>query len=512
MNPSYFQALLSVPVLLVTVSILWYIITIRRTKAHEPLPPGPWGLPIVGYLPFLGNNLLQQFTDLATQYGPIFKLRLGSRLCIVIGSQSLTKEILRDQDLIFANRDAPIAVKSATFDENDIVWSPHNSNWRLMRKVLVREMLSNKSLQASYNLRKDEIRRTISDVYAKIGESIEIGGLSYITDFNVMTNVLWGGTIKGEEGDRVLDELRILVPKVVGLLGKDNISDFFPVLAGFDIQGVKKEVDNHMQSVDKIFDKVIAQSKEKLSEDQDDIDIDGRKDFLQILLDLKGNEDPDMSINQTQIKALLMDTIAAATDTSATVEWTMAELMNNPKVMTKVQDELANVVGIQNVVEEFHMPKLKYLGAVLKESLRLHPVAPLLIRKSPDHFSTIGGYTIPRNTKIFINLWAIQRDPSIWDDPSDFKPERFLIDTEKLDYIGNNFHYMPFGSGRRMCAGLALGERMVLYLVASLLHSFDWKLAGDEKLDMTERLGIVLRKSTPLFAIPSPRLSNSNLY
>lgn len=192
----------------------------------------------------------------------------------------------------------------------------------------------------------------------------------------------------------------------------------------------------------------------------------------------------------------------------------MAELMNNPDVMKKVQKELSDVVGLDNIVDESHMPKLKYLEAVAKETMRIHPAIPLLIPRSPSESTTVGGYSVPTNTRVFINVWSIHRDPSIWENPTEFRPERFLGEnSEKWDFRGNHPHYLPFGSGRRMCPGISLGERMLFHLLASLLHSFDWKLAnGDGKVDLNETVGIVLRKTTPLVGLATPRLSHSHLY
>ncbi|KAL0289233.1 UNVERIFIED_CONTAM: Flavonoid 3',5'-hydroxylase [Sesamum calycinum] len=158
------------------------------------------------------------------------------------------------------------------------------------------------------------------------------------------------------------------------------------------------------------------------------------------------------------------------------------------------------------------MPKLKYLEAVIKETMRLHPAVPLLIPRSPTQTSTVGGYTVPKRSMVFVNMAWIQRDPSIWDSPLKFKPERFLHDNKKCDFSGNSFHYLPFGSGRRICAGLPLAERMLMYLLASLLHSFEWKRPDSEIIDMSYTFGAFLRKSTPLLAIPTPRLSKPNLY
>ncbi|KAK6161516.1 hypothetical protein DH2020_004897 [Rehmannia glutinosa] len=451
------------------------------------------------------------FTDLGHKYGSIFKLYLGNKLCVVITSPSLAKEVVRDQDVVFANRDITAAAFVASYGGNDIGWSPPNAQWRIMRKILVQEMMSNKSLEASYGLRRDEVRKVIGHVRTEVGKPIDIGGLSFRTEVNVMMNMLWGGTIEGEEGERIGEEFQVLVSKINDLFGKPNVSDFYPVLAGLDIQGVRKQMESHMHSLDKIFDAVITEHKKNLSAGQ--IKKQGKKDFLQILLEIQEKEDSDMSIIEKHVRAILMDIVAGGTDTSATtVEWAMAELMKNPDAMAKAQKELSDVVGLNNIVEEYHMPKLKYLEAVFKETLRLHPAIPLLIPRSPAQSSTVGGYTIPTNSRVFINVWSIQRDPSIWDNPLEFKPERFLGENEKLDFRGNHFHYLPFGSGRRICAGLALAERMLIYLLASLLHSFDWKLPEGETFDMLETFAILLRKSTPLLVNPNPRLPDSNLH
>nr|GEU75324.1 flavonoid 3'-monooxygenase-like [Tanacetum cinerariifolium] len=146
----------------------------------------------------------------------------------------------------------------------------------------------------------------------------------------------------------------------------------------------------------------------------------------------------------------------------------------------------------------------------MKEVLRMHPTLPLLVPHCPSESCVIGGYTIPKGARVFVNAWAIHRDPSIWENPLEFRPERFL--DGKWDYSGNDFNYFPFGSGRRICAGTAMAERMFMFLLGSLLHSFDWKLAEGDKHDLSEKFGIVLKKRVALMAIPTPRLSGSIMY
>lgn len=205
--------------------------------------------------------------------------------------------------------------------------------------------------------------------------------------------------------------------------------------------------------------------------------------------------------------------VVGGTDTSSnSVEFAMAEVMNKPQVLATVQQELDSVVGKDDIVEESHIGKLPYLQAVMKESLRLHAALPLLVPHCPSKESTIGGFAVPKGSRVFINVWAIHRDPSLWENPTEFDPERFLGGKSPGDCSGNDFNYFPFGSGRRICAGIAMAERMVLYSLATLFHSFDWKLPEGEKMDLSEQFGIVLKKRVPLTAIPTPRLSNPVLY
>ncbi|KAH6795262.1 hypothetical protein C2S52_005739 [Perilla frutescens var. hirtella] len=457
----FYVATLSVSMLVI--SVIFYMKLILKTGGHRrPSPPGPRGLPVVGYLSFLGDNLLHDFKDLEQKYGPIFKLHLGHKLYTVISSPPLVKEVVRDHDAVFANRDTPVAVIKHIYD-------------------------------------------------GMIGKATVMGDLCFPAELNVLINMSWGGTVAGELGERVAAEVRAVVAKIADLVGKPNVSDYYPFLAWLDVQGIKRQMENYVESLDKILDVVIAEHTNELAGDQVKRE---RRDYLQILLELNDEGDRGTSkITRKQLKAMLMDVVAGGADTSATIEWAMAELMNNPEVMATAQKELNDVVGLNKIVEESHTPELKYLEAVVKETLRLHPPVPLLVPRSPSRSSTIGGYTIPEGSGVFINIWSIQRDPSIWDMPMEFNPQRFLHG--HYDYSGNQFQYLPFGSGRRICAGRALSERMILYLLASLLHSFDWRLpqgGDDDQLDMSETYGLVLRKSTPLIVIPTPRLPDSTFY
>ncbi|KAB1217068.1 Geraniol 8-hydroxylase [Morella rubra] len=492
---------------------LWVAKQTRKTV--PPLPPGPRGLPLVGYLPFLGTEPHKKFEELAGIYGPIYKVWLGKKLCVVVNSPSLVKEVVRDQDTTFANRDPPVAALAATYGGADIAFLPYGHEWKKLRKIFVREMLSNASLDGSYTLRREQLRKGIRNVYEKIGTPIDVGELTFATLINVMMSLLWGGTLQEDEGANIAAEFKALLAELMVLFAKPNVSDFFPALARFDLQGIERDAKSIFEWNERIFDSAIDMRLKYLAKAKDEGPgiTEQKEDFLQILLELRERDDAATSITTTQIKALLLDVLVGGSDTTTTmVEWAMAELMHHPEAMRRVHGELTEMVGLDCIVEESHLPKLNYLGAVIKETFRLHPALPLLVPRSPSQSSTIGGYTVPKGARIMLNVWAIHRDPKIWDNPLEFRPERFLNDSGRLDYSGNDFNYLPFGSGRRICAGLPLAEKTLKYVLASLLHQFEWQLPPSTELDLSDRFGIVTKKRMPLIAIPTPRLSEPELY
>ncbi|KAG2693733.1 hypothetical protein I3760_08G109900 [Carya illinoinensis] len=472
-------------------AVLWllWVIKKQRKAAVPPLPPGPRGLPIVGYLPFIDTELHTKFEQLGGIYGPIYKIWLGSKLCIVISSPSLVKEVVCDQDAIFANRDATKAALAITSGGVDIVFSPNGPNWRMLRKMFVREMLSPANLDSTFALRSEEIRNTIINVYEKIGAPIDLGELAFMTSMNAIMKLLWGSTLQGEEGAKLGDEFRHMFSDLMLLLGKPNVSDIFPTLASFDLQGIVREVKVISQSIERVLDYVIDKQIKSLAKAKEEGKPKaGQKDFLQVLLEIWEKDNGANLISMTQLKVVLL-------------------------TIRKVQEELTEIVGMDNLVEESHLPKLHYLDAIIKEMLRLHPPIPFLIPRTPSESSIIGGYHVPKGSRIFVNVWAIQRNPKYWDNPLEFKPERFLNDGYgRFDYSGNNFKYFPFGSGRRICAGITLGDKTLKYFLASILHSFEWKLPQGSKIDVSDTFGIITKKKNPTIAIPTPRLSKFELY
>ncbi|OMO98044.1 Cytochrome P450 [Corchorus olitorius] len=271
----------------------------KFTKSRAPLPPGPPGLPILGNLPFLKPDLHQYFHKLSQIYGPIIKLQLGSKTCIVVSSASVAKEVLKDHDAIFANR------LIGTYGGSSIAWRPNGPEWRKLRRIVVRELMSKTSLDASYALCRREVREMVKYMHARVGSAVDIGDQMFITILNVILSMLWGGSLHGEERSRLGIEFRQLVKEFVELLGAPNISDLFPSLTRFDLQGVQSKMHKVLMWFDKIFESAIADHQQADQEGKKKIE---SKDFLQLLLELDQQQQGDYksSLSMNEIKALLM--------------------------------------------------------------------------------------------------------------------------------------------------------------------------------------------------------------
>jgi tryptamine 5-hydroxylase len=206
----------------------------------------------------------------------------------------------------------------------------------------------------------------------------------------------------------------------------------------------------------------------------------------------------------------LQDIFVAGSDTSfAALEWVMTELLRHPRVLKKAQDEIRRVIGDKGSVEESDVGDLHYLRAIIKETFRLHPVIPLLVTRESVAPCTLGGYHIPAGTRVFINTFAMGRDPEIWDRPLDFSPERFESNNNgggaTADVVMDpDYKLLPFGGGRRGCPGYMFALATLQLSLASMLYHFDWALPSGMRADdvnLDEIFGLATRKKEPLFVV-----------
>lgn len=281
---------------------LWIVRALSNTPFQFPLPPGPRGLPVVGYLPFIGTDLHITFAKLANQYGPIYKLWLGNTLCVVVSSPAIVKEIVRDKDTIFSNRYRTIAGLIGTYGGSDIALADYGPVWHKMRKLFAKEMLSNASIDACYDKRRDGVHMGIKQVYGSIGEPVDIGKILLLTIVDAVIRMVWGGSILEMSRDSLAEglDLKQLFAEFMVVFGSPNVSDFFPALAWLDLQSLAKRMRNVSGQINRILEEGINERRNSSISLKE-----GRKDLLQILLELQEHGDSESSLNINQLMGLL---------------------------------------------------------------------------------------------------------------------------------------------------------------------------------------------------------------
>lgn len=470
----------------------------KRSKATN-LPPGPWNLPFIGNLHKLIGKLPHHvLRDMSKIYGPLMYLKLGQVPSIVISSPDIAEEVMKTNGVVFAHRPYVLASRVFHYDSTDIVFSPYGNYWRQMRKISTMELLSTKRVQGLSPIRVEEISNLIKSIPNNGEETINLSQRLFSLAYANTARAAFGKKIKNQE------EFVSLV-KEFSELASFNIADMFPsfkllqVIGRYQLKAMQKKVEVILNDLmDSHREKMTATSSGKV-EPQDDL--------LDVLLKVqKNDQDLECPLTDENVKAVILDIVVAGSETSSTnVEWALSEMIRNPRVMKKAQAEVRKAFGEKGKVDEASLPELKYLQAVIKETLRFHPSAPLLLPRASNEECEINGYVIPAKTSVYINAWAISHDPKHWAEPEEFKPERFL--DNKVDFRGGDFIYIPFGAGKRSCPGISYALANIQLQLANLLYHFDWKLPGGmkpEDLEMTEAFGLTVRRKNQLYVIPTP--------
>ncbi|CAI0386887.1 unnamed protein product, partial [Linum tenue] len=420
--------------------------------------------------------------------------------CVVASSPETAREFLKTHDSVFSDRPVPAAVDYLTYGSADFFFAPYGPYWKFMKKLCVSELLGGRILDRMLPLRRDEIGRSLQRTRnrAEAGEPMDVGGELIRVANNVISVMAMGERCSG--GADEADWVRKLVAETAELTGKFNLSDYVWFCKRLDLQGFGKRLEDLRERFDSMMERIIEEHVGNGGE---------VKDLLDVLLDIKEDQDSEIKLTRENIKAFIWDIFAAGTESSAiTTEWAMAELINHPEILNRARKEIDSVVGKSRLVQESDIPNLPYLQAIVKETMRLHPAAPLIMRES-SRDCEIQGYKIPARTRLFVNVWAIGRDPNHWDEPLEFEPERFM--DGKMDARGQHFEFLPFGSGRRVCPGTTLALHMVHANLAAMIQCFEWKVHGSTKsdgniVDMEEGVGLTIPRAHPLICVPVARL------
>ncbi|KAJ0987500.1 hypothetical protein J5N97_005856 [Dioscorea zingiberensis] len=477
------------------------------------LPPGPKPWPVIGNLNLIGKLPHRSLHELSQKYGPLMQLKFGSCPVVVGSSVEMAKAVLKTQDVTFASRPKTAAGKYTTYNYSDITWSPYGPYWRQARKMCLMELFSTKRLDSLEYIRKEELNYLLHGLYKSSGTCVTLKDHLSTLSLNVISRMVLGKKYSDAESENSIvspDEFKKMLDELFLLSGVLNIGDSIPWIDFLDLQGYIKRMKKLSKKFDRFLEHVLDEHNERMVAEGEEF---VAKDMVDVLLQLAGDPSLEIKLSRDGVKAFTQDLIAGGTESSAvTVEWAMSELLKRPEIFEKATEELDRVIGKNRWVEEKEVQQLPYINAIVKETMRMHPVAPMLVPRFSREDCNINGYDIPEGTRVLVNVWTIGRDPTIWDSPDEFRPERFI--GKDIDVKGNHFELLPFGAGRRMCPGYSLGLKVIQVSLANLLHGFSWRLPDGlkpEDLDMEEIFGLSTPRKVPLETVLSSRLP-SHLY
>ncbi|KAL6650981.1 hypothetical protein ACP70R_009906 [Stipagrostis hirtigluma subsp. patula] len=476
----------------------------QQQPHHHRLPPSPPALPVLGHLHLVGTQPHVSLRSLAKKHGmDVMLLRLGAMPVLVVSSPRAAEAVLRTHDHVFASRPHSLVAEVVLYGPSDVGFSPYGEYWRQARKLVTTHLLSARKVQSFRLAREEEVSAAMAriDEAAAAGVAVDVSEMFGSFTNDMACRAVMGRSFRSEGRNKLFREL---VADTSPLLGGFNVEEFFPFLARFSVLSrvVRAKSERLRRRWDELLDRLIDDHESEYDGESDPKDDD---DFINVLLSIRH----EYGLSRQHMKAILLDVFFGGIDTTASLlEYTIAELMRRPHLMKKLQAELrTRIPKGQEVIAETDLADMAYLRAVIKESLRLRTVVPLLA----PHFSvascSIDGYVIPPGIRVLVNSGATARDARFWENPEEFVPERFVDGGSAADlgFKGNDFQFLPFGSGRRMCPGVNLGIATVQVILANLLHQFDWQLPpglDGRDIDMTEVFGLVVHRKKKLLLVP----------
>ncbi|PAN35096.1 hypothetical protein PAHAL_6G180600 [Panicum hallii] len=508
MEVSPFLALL----LLALLSLLLFFFSAGRKTSPSyaggrSLPPSPPGFPLLGHLPLLGSLPHRALLSLAASHGPVMLLRLGRVPAVVVSSADAAREALKTRDPAFASRFRS-RMTERLFYGCDMAFAPYGEHWRRARRVCVLHLLSQRCVLSFRRVREQEAAALVGRVRAAARDgAVNLSDLLISYASSVTIRAAFGdcssyGLGGGGKVRKVFDDLE-------EMLGSGTLGELVPWLAWVDtLTGLDAKATRTFEALDGLLEQVIADHRERRRGGQRVGDDGGQRDFVDVLLDVNEEEDEagGLWFDTVTIKAIVMNMFVGGIDTTfASLEWAMAELINHPDEMRRLQEEIRAAVRDDDHIIEDHLNKLHYLKLVIKETLRLHPPVPLVPRETVEDAELLG-YHVPARTRILVNVWAIGREPTTWERAEKFLPERFAEDVDMDQYmLGQDFKLLPFGAGRRGCPGAGFAMASVELVLANLLYHFNWSLPGGASMvNMDEQGGLAVRLKKTLHLVAMP--------
>ncbi|CAL5034701.1 unnamed protein product [Urochloa decumbens] len=499
---SFFFPLLLFPTLLLAVLLRYYFAA--RATGKNRLPPSPPALPLIGHLHLVGAHPHVSMRRLAAIHGggDLMLLRLGTVPTLVASSPRAAQLVLRTHDQSLASRPRSIFGDILSYGPSDVGFAPYGEGWRQAKKLVTTHLLNAKKVQSYRAAREEEVGIVIGKVRgaAMAGAAADMSEVLSAFTTDMVSRTVAGRSFRADGLDKVFKEA---MDATMAVLGGFNLENFYPGLArvagGVLMWPGRRKAERLRDMWDEVLDRVIDEHAKVAAAGAP---ASHERDFTDVLLSVK-----EYGITRDGIKAILADMFAAGTDTAHLVlEYTMAELMQHRDIMAKLQAEVrSSIPKGQEAITEGNLTRMPYLKAVIKETLRLHPPSPLLLPHQSLEDCEIDGYMVPAGATVFVNVWAIGRDPSLWDDAEEYMPERFLNKggAEGVDFRGLDFQFLPFGSGRRMCPGMNFALASVEIMLANLVYHFDWEMPkGVNEINMAEVFGLTVHRKDKLILAP----------
>ncbi|KAL3374096.1 hypothetical protein AABB24_005859 [Solanum stoloniferum] len=494
---------LCISFLLKSLFSLVFFIT-ANSKSKKKLPPGPYIFPVIGSLLWSTAKLEPTLRVLKAKYGPLITLNIGSRPTIYIGSHSLAYQALVQQGSVFSDR--PTAESS---NQRIISSAPYGPIWRLLRRNLTSEILHPSRFKSYSKARSWVLGILLQQIRHAQVDSVKLIDHFQYAMFCLLVLMCFGDKLEEPQIKQIENMQNNLV---LGFRRYKHILKFFPRVGKIIFRNRWKELIELQREQRNIIIPLIEarrRAKEQKTEHGDELVVA----YVDTLLNLELPEEK-RNLNVGEIVALCSEFLSAGADTTSTaLQWIMANLVKNPSIQEKLYREIASVVGEkqskfstdEEAVKEEDLQKIPYLKAVILEGLRRNPPGHFVLPHTATEEVELNGYVIPKDTTINFMVGEMGLDPNVWEDPMEFRPERFLMEgSDKgvdFDITGSkDIKMMPFGAGRRMCPAFALAMFHLEYFVANLIWHFQWNPVEGDDVDLSEKQEFATVMKNPLRA------------
>ncbi|KAI9118588.1 hypothetical protein K1719_010920 [Acacia pycnantha] len=515
-SPFSSNFMIFITALLRVINSLKYPYSTPTLFSKRKLPPGPNPWPIIGNLPEMLSTqspskwihqLMKKFNT------GIACIKLGNVHVIPVIDPAVACEFLKKQDAIFSSRPISMASRLLSGNYSTTALVPYGEQWKKMKKILVKDLLSPAKHRWLHDKRKEEADNLVRYVY--MSQNNNEGGLVNVRIAaqhfcgNVIRKLIFDkryfgeGMEDGRPGHEEIEHVGALFI-MLKYLYAFSVSDYVPWLRGLDLDGHKRMLKNAMSTVNKYHDPIIEERIKQWKE--------GTKtkteDWLDVMISLKDDDNKPL-LTMQEIKAQITEIMFATVDNpSNAVEWALAEMMKQPELLKKASEELDKVVGKERLVQESDVPKLNYIKACLREAFRLHPIAPFNVPHVAMRDTVVSNYFIPKGSHVLLSREGLGRNPKVWEEPLKFKPERYLMDDGSDVFLTEaDLRFISFSTGQRGCPGVVLGTTMSVVLLARLIHGFAWRALPHQPVELlqSETDPFMAR---PLVVVAKPRLPN----